>query len=406
MADADLAAGLRHGLVDGIARWYPFDASEVEEAMRSVPRHLFLPGVPLETAYGRGAVVTYRDAAGVATSSASAPAVVAVMLEQARVRPGHRVLEIGAGTGYNAALLARLVGSSGQVTTVEIDPGVAAEARRNLDGAGYGQVRVVCGDGAEGDSAGAPFDRIIVTAGVWDIPPAWSQQMAPGGRLVVPLRMRGLTRVVALEHRDGSWHSVSVENDGFMPLRGVGHQPEDNLRLDDKGALILRVDDGQSVDTAGLRQALHGDPVVVWSGVRATAKEGGDGFASLDYWLAGLGSLCRLLVRSREHSIVVPALNYGSMALVEGDTLAYLVKRPEEPADEYELGVCAYGSLAHALAGRVAGVIRAWGPQRQTPVQIAVYPAEASTPYSTEDILLRATKRYVQVVVRTLQEKS
>jgi protein-L-isoaspartate(D-aspartate) O-methyltransferase len=97
-------------------------SNAVEAALRSVPRHRFVPDVPLETAYAPDdAVVTKRDPAGVALSSASAPGVVAAMLEQLDVHPGDRILEIGAGTGYNAALLAELAGPAGHVVTVDID---------------------------------------------------------------------------------------------------------------------------------------------------------------------------------------------------------------------------------------------------------------------------------------------
>ena len=94
----------------------------VEAAMRTVPREAFLPGIALADAYGGGPVVTHRDSHGVAIGSASAPGIVAAMLTQLDVRPGHRILEIGAGTGYNAALLANLAGPSGRVTTIELNP--------------------------------------------------------------------------------------------------------------------------------------------------------------------------------------------------------------------------------------------------------------------------------------------
>lgn len=106
--------------------------------MRTVPRHLFLPGIPLDETYPHDNIVTYRDDEGMAVSSASQPGIVGAMLQQLDVRPGHRVLEIGAGTGYNAALLARLAGPEGEVTTVDIDEDVAEGARRNLAAAGYG----------------------------------------------------------------------------------------------------------------------------------------------------------------------------------------------------------------------------------------------------------------------------
>ena len=112
--------------VEQVGRGVP---ASVDGAVRAVPREAFLPGTPLAEAYGDSPVVTHRDKDGVATSSASAPGIVAAMLAQLDVRQGQRILEIGAGTGYNAALLAHLTGPAGRVTTIELDPGVAAEAK-------------------------------------------------------------------------------------------------------------------------------------------------------------------------------------------------------------------------------------------------------------------------------------
>lgn len=123
---------------------------EVTGALRAVPRHLFLPEVPPGAAYRDEAVVTRRDAEGRPVSSSSQPTIMALMLEQLGVEPGHRVLEIGAGTGYNAALLAHLAGPGGRVTSVDIDPGLVGRARGHLAEAGFPGVEVVCGDGAEG----------------------------------------------------------------------------------------------------------------------------------------------------------------------------------------------------------------------------------------------------------------
>src|SRR5689334_18059122 len=127
----------------------------VARALLRVPRHLFLPRVPLAQAYADAAVPTHWED-GVPVSSASQPAIVALMLEQLQVAPGMRVLEIGAGTGYNAALLAELVGPTGHVTTIDIDPQIAAEAHEHLAAAGYSDVRVLAGDGSEGSADGAP----------------------------------------------------------------------------------------------------------------------------------------------------------------------------------------------------------------------------------------------------------
>src|SRR5262249_39931318 len=135
--------------------------------------------------------------AGRVVSSSSQPAIMAVMLEQLGVAPGHRVLEVGAGTGYNAALLDEIVGPGGEVTTVDIDDDVAEGARAHLAGAGRPRVRVVCADGAYGHPPRAPYDRIIVTVGAWEVAPAWARQLAADGRLVVPLSVRGTQLSVA-----------------------------------------------------------------------------------------------------------------------------------------------------------------------------------------------------------------
>src|SRR5258708_24206156 len=97
----------------------------------------------------------------------------AIMVEQLALQPGDRILEIGAGTGYNAALMAHLVGPKGQVVTVDIDQDTAAAAQAHLATAGADDIRVLCGDGALGYPEAAPYDRIILTAGTWDIAPAW-----------------------------------------------------------------------------------------------------------------------------------------------------------------------------------------------------------------------------------------
>lgn len=120
------------------------------------------------------------------TSSASQPSVVAEMLHALNVQPGMRVLEIGAGTGWNAALLAHRVGAE-NVVTIDIDEHVTASARAALDNAGYGKVTVITGDGAAGWADGAPYDRVIATVGVTAVPLAWVTQSTVGGRLVVPL---------------------------------------------------------------------------------------------------------------------------------------------------------------------------------------------------------------------------
>lgn len=194
----------------------------VEAAMRAVPRHRFLTEVPTERAYADRAVTIKYDRSGVPISSASQPAMVAQMLEQLEVEEGDRVLEIGTATGYNAALLAHLAGTSGRVVTVEIEEDLAERAAERLAETGYGQVRAVRGDGRIGFREGAPFDRIVVTAGARELPPAWIEQLAEGGRMVVPLvNAYGEGMSVMFEMVDGELEARSGRACGFVPLRSL-----------------------------------------------------------------------------------------------------------------------------------------------------------------------------------------
>ncbi|MFI7287442.1 methyltransferase domain-containing protein [Streptomyces anulatus] len=180
-----------------------------EAAFRCVPRHAFLPGTVwtgddlvecsretdpedwLRHAYADTAVVTQiNDGRAVeqdgrwASCSASAPSIVLRMLDMLDVRAGHRVLEIGSGTGWNAALLAHRLGP-GQVVTVEVDPALAARAAGRLENAGL-DARVIQGDGARGHAADSPYDRVIATCSVRTVPAAWIAQTRPGGVVLVP----------------------------------------------------------------------------------------------------------------------------------------------------------------------------------------------------------------------------
>ncbi|MGH4008514.1 MAG: methyltransferase domain-containing protein [Pseudonocardiaceae bacterium] len=155
----------------------------------------------------------------VPTSSASCPVVVAVMLAALDAQPGHRVCEVGTGTGYNAALLAHRLGAA-QVTSVEIDPDLADAARAALADAGFGGVGVVTGDGALGHPPGAPYDRLIATAACNQIPYSWVQQTVPGGRVVLPWSSTYTGALVSLTVAgDGTAGGTVVGESSFMSLR-------------------------------------------------------------------------------------------------------------------------------------------------------------------------------------------
>jgi protein-L-isoaspartate(D-aspartate) O-methyltransferase len=224
----DETAATRTEMVQTLVTRHAVTSSSVEDAFLTVPRHLFVPHVSATQAYDPDvAIPTHFGPDGVSISSSSAPTIMARMLEGLRCRSGDHVLEIGTGTGYNAALLAHLVGPGGAVTSIELDEPITREAEAHLRVAGVAGVRTIVGDGWLGDGAGAPFDGLVVTVGVSDISPAWVEQLRPSGRLVVPLWLGpGFEVAVNFERHGDGLASVAVEWCGFMRLRGAHAGPE------------------------------------------------------------------------------------------------------------------------------------------------------------------------------------
>lgn len=186
--------------------------------MLRVDRGAFVPAAAAAQAYADAPVVLQVDPEGRPVSTVSQPTMVALMLEQLEVRPGGRVLEIGTASGYNAALLAALVGD-GHVVTVELDDELAELAAGRLRDTP--NVTVITGDGRHGHLARAPYDGIIVTAGAPAVAPAWKDQLAAGGRLVVPLDVVGEGAVcVTFEEVAGALVERTRTPCRFVPLRG------------------------------------------------------------------------------------------------------------------------------------------------------------------------------------------
>ena len=197
-----------------------------------------------------------------------------------------------------------------------------------------------------GHPADAPYDRIIVTAEAWDIVPAWWEQLAAGGRLVVPLRLHGsgLTRAVAFDLREPDLMvSASAVVCGFVPMRGVAEHHEHHVRLADDVA--IKVDAGDLPDGAALSDALSHPAQSQWTGIQVRRDEPAE---HLDLWLATTAALSfgRLSVSGRAD----PALRWGGACLYTGDTLAYVAAR-ELNDDVKELGVVAHGPDAAKVAG-------------------------------------------------------
>jgi len=358
---------LRERLVDRLVGEGHVTAPWVEAAFRRVPRHVFLPGLPPAVAYRDDAIPTKRIA-GRVVSSSSQPAIMAVMLEQLGVAPGHRVLEIGAGTGYNAALLDEIVGPGGEVTTVDIDEDLAEAARAHLAAAGRPRVRVVCADGAHGHPPRAPYDRIIVTVGAWEVAPAWPRQLVAGGRLVLPLSVRGTQLSVAFIPDGTGLRSISAEPCGFMPMRGALAGPGRDVAL--ASDVVLSVDDRRPLNVIALSRALGAPGESAPSGVGGAL--GREAFGSLGLWLAlESPEHCRLGARLAEgvEESPVPRLvewpaaggrQRASMGLVGARGLAALGRRrderpaaPDSPAELVAHGLGADEGLVERLVHQV-----------------------------------------------------
>jgi protein-L-isoaspartate(D-aspartate) O-methyltransferase len=183
-------------------------------AMASVPRERFVPGVPTAQAYDDRALPI--DAG----QTISQPYIVARMTELLEVEPGDRILEIGTGSGYQAAILA---GVGAQVTTIERNANLADEARERLVAEGVAGVDVRVGDGSRGVADGAPWDGIIVTAGAPSIADELREQLAVGARLVIPVGDRSSQDLRVVERRGpNDWREWSDGAVVFVPLVGEG----------------------------------------------------------------------------------------------------------------------------------------------------------------------------------------
>ena len=357
---------LHQAFVDEVARHGDLSDHRIEAAFRAVPRHRFLPGVPLEEAYSDRVVVTKVED-GIPVSASSQPSFMAVMLKQLGLEPGHRVLEIGTGTGYNAALMAEIVGEAGRVVTVDIDREVVERARRCLRDTGYLAVDVICGDGGLGHAATAPYDRIIVTVGAWDIAPALREQLRSNGRLVIPLSIKGPQRSIAFQLLGDVLHGVSMaECDFSTSLRGEFAGANTRLSVGAEGRLWLWFEGERAADHAAIGRLVSGAYVDRNTGRAVTVSEV---FGGLYLWLALHDS--RFVQLGSAGTTEIPCLLSlpGKLALTAGlldvSGLCVLTPGDEVPATSLadprtlELSVRGFGEDAR-LARALIDLVCAW----------------------------------------------
>ncbi|MEQ3553111.1 methyltransferase domain-containing protein [Pseudonocardia nematodicida] len=347
------AEDARSGLVAGLVRDGRVHSGRVRAALEEVPRHLFLPGLEPPAAYADEAVPLKFDD-GVTVSSVSQPSMVAIMLEQLDAGPGHRVLEIGAGSGWNAGLLAHLVGPAGAVTTVDIDEDLVEGARANLAVAGAHGVAAVTADGAAGYPPGAPYDRIELTVGSTGVRPEWVAQLAPEGRLLLPLTVRGSQLSVAFRlTAPGRLSSASVRSCAFVRLRGAGATPGPDAALADSGWTVQPADPGV-VDPTVLAEALRAP-----GADRPAASPGSvsDLWDGLGLWCA-LADPATLRLIGRPDDGLAPALfplagGRAGLGVAAGTGCALLLAEPGAT-------IRSFGSGGDVAALRLAALVEGW----------------------------------------------
>lgn len=274
----------------------------------------------------------------------------------------------------------------GRVATVDLDEDIVAGAREHLAAAGFSRVEVVCGDGALGYTAFAPYDRIILTVGAGDIVPAWWEQLKPDGRLVLPLSIRGPQLSIGFDSCDGCLISQSIQSCGFMPLRGAGNV--DHLRMRriplGNGAHSTLVSESQQI-TAGKATALLGGPSQDFeTAILATPWEV---WADLSYWLALKDArVCALETRSRAEPTRRRAPKVTTSPGIASDDGLCLISSPlasfrgrgwRRPAN---LTLRSWGN-ADVLTDHVRALVEEWdGRGRQTlkGMRVTAYRAEAA----------------------------
>ena len=372
---ADDATTRRAALIDELARRDALHDPAVRAALLAVPRDRFLPDEPLERAYADDAIPTKFTPDGTAISSASQPAIVALMLEQLAVAPGMRALEIGAGTGYNAALLRTLVGPTGHVTTIDIDTDITDAAMRHLASIGITDVDVITGDGAHGWAANAPYDRVILTVNASDIAPAWFDQLTEGGILVLPLTVGPAQLSIAFEKRGGVLSSLSLCPCGFMSLRGsMGNGATGSHPTTPAPGLRVRLTNATAHLAKPIAALLQTPPTP-----RDLPQVGAGWFYALAFTLAAPGqSFIFALVSSED-------VRYGFVGDAYGlfdatGTSGCIIGIPEAMDGKMTASVRSYGSAETAdWLARVLDRWKAAGAPRPQAHRIVAYPTGASS---------------------------
>ncbi|GGU55823.1 hypothetical protein GCM10010211_20800 [Streptomyces albospinus] len=396
---------LRTALVDQLLADHWIHTPAVESAFRKVPRHRFVPEAEWADAYANDIVGVRKNSEGQATSSVSAPWLQANMLEAARIRAGHRVLEIGSG-GYNAALIAELVSPTGTITTLDIDPVVTDGATRFLAQTGYDHVQVVTADAEHLPADIVPeggFDAILVTVDTWDLP--WIDALADGGRLVAPLRLHGYHWAIGFTKRDGALHSDEpLIVCGFVAMQGDGAWNPNRRTVPGTG-VRLSWEDGTPLPVDQLAPAFTREPTVAHTHVTVGGQEP---FDALTLYLAGaLPGFCRLSVDPDGNNGILnpPPQHWPGAAIVRGASLARLATERIGDGDDgnglYEFVVHGYGPHGHLAAKEMADQVQHWQRNHRAALcpHITIHPLDTNAPAPSPGAAHVFVKKHTRVAI-------
>ncbi len=402
-----MSARLRAQLVQKLKANGSIRSAAVESAFLDVPRHIFLPNEDPKAVYVDRVFATKYNAQGFSISSSSQPTIMATMLEQLDLQSGHNVLEIGAGTGYNAALIGHIVDEAGNVVALDIDDDIVADANTHLADANVTNVQAICTDGYAGFPGGAPYDRIILSVNAWDITPAWRDQLKPDGVLVLPLSVFSTQVSVAFVWNGLYLQSRSVYTCRFMPLRGEFTAPNEVQKLKLMDGLTVEVPTTFTMGSEAILHWLQGTYTDSPVGVTCSMS------SSLGTWL-GLKGDSRVTLTAVGDAVeqgLVPYL-YGSggfcatMGVLGSDSMALLMRPPgidvpeaRDFYDEFPVYVRLYGA-DDTPAKQLMHLIHQWDAHGRLPIkqmQLRVYPKDVAYQPQADDIVIN--KRWNALVM-------
>jgi protein-L-isoaspartate(D-aspartate) O-methyltransferase len=370
-----------------------FHSSDVEAAFAATPRHLFLPDTSLDVVYSDRAIGLKSDSGGLLISSSSQPTMMAIMLAQLQLKSGDNVLEIGTATGYNAAIMAHLVGDDGRVTSVEIEGDLARQAQRNLQTAQVSGVTVVHGDGAQGYAPRASYDHILATVGIWDVPPAWLNQLKPRGTLVAPLILNGIQVSASFRAQpDGTYLSHDNRPCSFVYMRGQNATPNFRRQVGSTSLYILS-DEVEKVDTAALYLLLSDDHEINHLDTRLDTHAFWYGF-----------QLYMMLNEIPDYVFALFSVIEGQKAHgVEGNGIALFSRGSAALINYGERGIahCFAGADAFLEVQRLLDEWNASGQPHQDRLRVRLIPSAHDKPAITTGRLFERRHHYIHVWMET-----